>query len=288
MKSLIIGMGIGQLYESVLKELGHAVVTVDLDLSKAQHKDVDSALRIHGRFDTVHICTPNFTHVNIARKIAACSKIVFIEKPGVANEESWKQLVKDYPKTRFMMVKNNMWRDNLNEMRAYYVKCKNINLNWINKNRVPKPGSWFTTKSLSYGGVSRDLLPHLLSLFIALEPNFKNTSWVYKQMWQKWTLDDLKDSDYGDVDMNGTYDVDDRVELEGHVSDHKWVIRANWRNNSHDDIAIYFDDHVVPLGLCPESAYKNMISDAVNNLNNDNFWREQFEIDCWIHKKINL
>jgi hypothetical protein len=42
------------------------------------------------------------------------------------------------------------------------------------------------------------------------------------------------------------------------------------------------------LGLCPESAYKNMISDAVNNLNNDSFWRDQFEIDCWIHKKINL
>jgi predicted dehydrogenase len=288
MKSLIVGMGIGQLYESVLKKLGHTVVTVDLDISKAQHKDVDSALRIHGQFDTVHICTPNFTHVNIARKIAACSKIVFIEKPGAATEESWKQLIKDYPKTRFMMVKNNMWRDNLNEMQAHYVSSKNINLNWINKNRVPKPGSWFTTKSLAYGGVSRDLLPHLLSLFIALEPNYKNTSWVYKQVWQKWTLDDLKDSDYGDVDMSGTYDVDDRVELEGYVSDHKWVIRANWRNNSHDDIAIYFDDYVVPLGLCPESAYKNMISDAVNNLNNNNFWKEQFEIDCWIHRKINL
>lgn len=288
MKSLIVGMGIGQLYESVLKELGHTIVTVDLDLSKAQHKDVDSALRIHGQFDTVHICTPNFTHIGIARKIAACSKIVFIEKPGVANEESWKQLVKDYPKTRFMMVKNNMWRDNLSEMRAHYVSSKNINLNWINKNRVPKPGSWFTTKSLAYGGVSRDLLPHLLSLFIALEPNYKNTSWVYKQAWQKWTLDDLKDSDYGDVNMSGTYDVDDRVELEGYVSDHKWVIRANWRNNSHDDIAIYFDNYGVPLGLCPESAYKNMISDAVNNLNDDGFWKEQFEIDCWIHKKINL
>ena len=288
MKSLIIGMGIGQLYESVLTELGHIVVTVDLDTSRAQYKDVDSALRTHGQFDTVHICTPNFTHVNIARKIAACTKIVFIEKPGVANEESWKQLVKDYPKTRFMMVKNNMWRDNINEMRAHYVKSKNINLNWINKNRVPKPGSWFTNKSLAYGGVSRDLLPHLLSLFVALEPSYDSTSWVFRHSWQKWTLDDLKDSDYGNVDPNGIYDVDDRVELEGYVGEHKWVICANWRSNSHDDIAIYFDDYAVPLGLCPESAYKNMISDAVKNINNDNFWKEQYEIDCWIHKKINL
>jgi len=29
MKSLIVGMGIGQLYKSVLTELGHEVITVD-------------------------------------------------------------------------------------------------------------------------------------------------------------------------------------------------------------------------------------------------------------------
>ena len=288
MKSLVVGMGIGQLYKTVLTDLGYTVVTVDLDPSKAEYTDVDSALRDHHRFDTVHICTPNFTHVKLARKIASNSSIVFIEKPGVANEEAWQQLVKDYPKTRFMMVKNNMWRDNIEEMRAKLAKSKTINLNWINRNRVPNPGTWFTTKSLAYGGVSRDLLPHLLSLFIALEPNYKTTSWIFKQVWQRWTLEDLKDSDYGKVDPNGTYDVDDRVELEGHVGDHKWVICANWRSNSHDDIAIHFDDYVIPLGLCPESAYKKMIAEAVENLNNNKFWDEQYEIDCWIHRQINL
>ena len=56
MKSLIIGMGIGQLYKSVLTELGSTVVTVDADVNKgADFTDVVSAITSYGTFDTVHI-----------------------------------------------------------------------------------------------------------------------------------------------------------------------------------------------------------------------------------------
>ena len=40
------------------------------------------------------------------------------------------------------------------------------------------------------------------------------------------------------------------------------------------------------LGLCPESAYKKMISTAVENLNNKEFWQKQFAQDIWIHQQI--
>ena len=43
--SLVIGMGIGQLYKKVLKELGHEVVTVDSDIAKgADFPDIKSAV----------------------------------------------------------------------------------------------------------------------------------------------------------------------------------------------------------------------------------------------------
>ena len=62
-RSLIVGMGIGQLYKSVLEKLGHEVITVDQDIGKgADFDSVDKALLVHGLFDTAHICTPNFTH----------------------------------------------------------------------------------------------------------------------------------------------------------------------------------------------------------------------------------
>jgi outer membrane protein OmpA-like peptidoglycan-associated protein len=90
-RSLVIGMGIGQLYKTVLEKLGHEVVTVDKDTAKgADFDSVDSALVVYGLFDTVHICTPNFTHFEIAARVAPHSKIVFIEKPGVATSDSAK------------------------------------------------------------------------------------------------------------------------------------------------------------------------------------------------------
>jgi hypothetical protein len=40
------------------------------------------------------------------------------------------------------------------------------------------------------------------------------------------------------------------------------------------------------LGLCPESAYKTMVETAVTNLNNDEFWNNQYQQDMWIHEQI--
>ena len=40
------------------------------------------------------------------------------------------------------------------------------------------------------------------------------------------------------------------------------------------------------LGWCPEQAYHNMIKDAVDNVNNNEFWQHQFNIDLWIHQRI--
>ena len=112
MKSLVVGMGIGQLYKAVLEEIGNQVVTVDLDPSKGDFTSVDMAIGTHGKFDTVHICTPNFTHLNLALEIAPYADIVFIEKPGVVDKKAWQSLIDVFPSTRFMMVKNNQWRSN--------------------------------------------------------------------------------------------------------------------------------------------------------------------------------
>jgi predicted dehydrogenase len=100
-RSLVIGMGIGNLYKDVLTKLGHQVVTVDQDSAKgADFESVDSALVVHGLFDTAHICTPNFTHFEIAARVAPHTKIVFIEKPGVATSDTWSKLVTKFNKTR--------------------------------------------------------------------------------------------------------------------------------------------------------------------------------------------
>ncbi len=289
MKSLVVGMGIGQLYKSVLTQLGYEVCTVDTDINKnADFPSIEPAILLHGSFDTVHICTPNFTHLELAVKLAPISKIVFIEKPGLINRNEWAKLCKRFPRTRFMMVKNNMWRDNIAELQEKAKVAKNVDIEWIRKNCIPSPGSWFTTRKLAFGGVSRDLMPHLLSLYIALHPDWRIEKVNGESSIQSWLLKDIESTEYGTVNPNGTYDVDDQCHI-GFGS--KWTCRANWRSMTVERSAITFINQdnikdVFELGWCPEEAYLNMIKDAVENLNNDEYWKVQLEIDLWIHERI--
>lgn len=292
MKSLVIGMGIGQLYLTVLKNIGAEVITVDTNENAGAHfASVDSALERHQRFDTVHICTPNFTHYDLATKVAPYTKIVFVEKPGVATAEQWLSLLTTFPKTRFMMVKNNQWREEFVDYKKIAESADTILFKWINRNRVPKPGSWFTDKKLAYGGVSRDLLPHLLSYYTGFFLDFAKSVPEVKLVKQRWTIEDLADSDYGEVDPNGHYDVDDRVELEIKHNGKLLFFIADWRSADRDDIGLTFiaeggSRFEFELGLCPEKAYETMIRSALDNLNDSDFWKQHIKQDLWIHEAI--
>ena len=292
MRSLIIGMGIGNLYEEVLADLGHTIVTVDSDPNKqADYTDLRDALNT--KYDTVHICTPNFTHETIARQVADHASIVFIEKPGVIDEQSWTRLVTDCPNTRFMMVKNNQFRANIEELRALASQSNYVEIKWINNNRVPNPGTWFTTKKLAYGGVSRDLMTHLLSLFQELDTYTFWPSVIHKQATQKHSLLEVSDTDYGNVNKDGIYDVDDFCEYVLYSNDKEWRLVADWRGLNGDDIGIDFHmpDGTIKrfdLGLCPAGAYQTMIRQAVANIDNDNWWHQQYMKDCWIHRMVEI
>jgi predicted dehydrogenase len=285
-RSLIVGMGIGQLYKTVLEKLGYEVITVDQDSKKgAMYTSVDQAIIIHKLFDTAHICTPNFTHFDIASKVAPCSKIVFIEKPGVSNSFAWQRLLEEFKYTRFMMVKNNMWRSNIAELKQSANKSKTVKINWIRKNCIPSPGSWFTTKKLAFGGVSRDLMPHLLSLYIAMNPRWRADNVKEHTTLAAWKLEDIDSTDYGVVNPAGTYDVDDVCVIN--FGD-KWLCAANWRSMIDDDSSIEFimpDNSIerFELGWCPEEAYESMIKEAVEQVDDSKFWTEQYEQDLWIH-----
>ena len=284
MKSLVVGMGIGELYKAVLTKLNFEVITVDSNSSKnADFNSVEEALAVHQRFDTVNICTPNFTHNKLTQLVAPHSKIVFVEKPGFRNSYEWQHVIDKYPDTRIMMVKNNMWRDNIAEMQALAAQSDTVDIKWIRKNCIPHPGSWFTTKELAYGGVSRDLVPHLLSLYIALNPYWYSTSATKKTSEQQWTLQNIDSTDYGTINYNGTYDVDDKVEMS---FGERWRVHANWRDLTTEESCVTINDTTIELGWCPEEAYHNMIKDAIDNVDNDNFWQQQVRQDIWIHKQI--
>lgn len=284
MQALIVGMGFGKIvYGSIYDKLGWDVTYVDAVNPDADYTEIPQ----DKTFDTAHICTPNYTHFDLANAAAKVSKIVFVEKPGVKNVDQWDKLCSYNPTTKFMMTKNNQhrWSDEeIVELQKQAQNAESIKIYWINSDRVPRPGSWFTNKKLAYGGVSRDLMPHLLSIYQVLFKDWKSNSMrTHASLNQLWTLEDMTRTDYGDVDLNGTYDVDDFCLLRyQHVE-----LCANWRSGNGDDFAVYFDDNRLELGpLCPESAYETMILCALDNLNNETFWKKQKEMDQWIHRHV--
>jgi len=288
-RSIVIGMGIGNLYKDVLTKLGHEVVTVDLDPAKgADFTSVKAAISKYSWFETAHVCTPNFTHKSVAEEIAPYTKIVFVEKPGFKDSDEWTNTIKMRPFTRFMMVKNNMWRNNIADLCKLASTANSVNIRWIRKNCIPSPGSWFTTRELAYGGVSRDLMPHLLSLYVAMNPQW-NTEVVNGQAaLMQWTLENIESTEYGSINPNGTYNVDDMCVIN---FGNKWKLEANWRSMDKEDSSIEFvmQDNSIErfeLGWCPEEAYHNMIVDAITNVDNHEFWLKQYSIDTWIHQRI--
>lgn len=290
MKSIVVGLGIGNLYKSVLEKIGIEVVTVDTDPSKKpDYTRLEEALMMQematqGRFVTGHVCVPNFLHTEITDAIAPYCDIVFVEKPGVRHADEWQEIVEGHPRTNICLVKNNMWRSNIEELREHAQRAESVELNWINKDRVPSPGTWFTTKQLAFGGVSRDLMPHLLSLYMAFDDDWRTAEPTQVLAHRRYELQELSSTDYGEVNTNGVYDVDDLCKL----SFNKYKLTADWRDTQSDKRNIIFSnpDYKFELGLCPEEAYENMIRDCIDNRTNKNFWQDQLEKDLWIHRQI--
>lgn len=187
------------------------------------------------------------------------------------------------------MIKNNQHRKEISHFQQLADQSTKVIVRWNNQNRIPHPGSWFTTRQRAFGGVSRDLIPHMLSYYCALT-NYQTGVRLFAQAQQRHELQNIVDTDYGSVNHNGTYDVDDFCELEYKNGNTTWLLTANWKDDQADDSSISFD---MPngavryeLGLCPKEAYQTLIEKAVANLNNDDFWQEQLAQDLWIHKQI--
>jgi predicted dehydrogenase len=295
MKTLIVGMGIGELYKRVNEELGHQVVTVDPNPDKkADFLCIANARAVHKKFDTSHICTPNYTHHDVANEIYYCSNIIFVEKPGFKNLYQYHK-VNNGNETRIMMVKNNQYRDNIDKMIRDFRRSELITMRWINKNRVPHPGSWFTDKNLAFGGVSRDLLPHMLS-FLPCFDSFIHKNDIElkdKKVYQHWNITNVQSTDYGTINPQGVYNVDDHISFTLLWKDKTINIECNWKSDIEDDRSITFshfsseyNTQKYELGLCPEYAYKEMIKTAIKNIDNDNFWVDQKLQDMWIHQKV--
>ena len=285
MKALLVGLGgIGSnVYLPQLEKLGYSVTTVD----KVGDADFIDVSDVNDQFDVAVICTPNFTHESIARTLATQCATIFIEKPGLPSADAWRTLCNDYPNTRFIMCKNNLYRKSfgaLDDAISSKDDITSIEISWHNNDRVPNPGTWFTNKKLAWGGVALDLFPHLychLWKIAGLDTKRSATSKT-----QMWDLAQLSQTAYGKVDPTGTYNVADHA-----VDTRTWnnipvTLSASWKSGvDNQSVRVHTIDSTYEwrFGLCPDYAYGEMIEYGQTE---DYDFHKQ--LDLWIHEQLEI
>jgi|TARA_B110000967_G_C18846309_1_gene542179 predicted dehydrogenase len=286
-RALLIGVGGigGNVYLTELMKLGYDVTTVD-NSNPADHTTIDT---VNGVFDVAVICVPNFLHTYFADSIAPYTKVVFIEKPGLPSADQWNALCDKHPHTKFIMCKNNMYRDTYGFLDNVGTidDITSIKVNWLNKNRVPNAGYWSTNRKQSWGGVALDLFPHLYCQLLTHFGKIENFTRVNHLMMQKWNLEDLTGSDYGAVNVDGVYDVCDYATEKWLLNDKVIVeVSASWKEGIDDQsIVVQTTDssYKWDFGLCPAEAYGEMIEKGQIE-----DYDTHKTIDTWIHKHLEV
>ena len=281
MKALLAGYGgIGSnVYFPELCKLGYEVSVLDNRIPNIKFNDIS---QVTEAYDLAVVSTPNFTHMDIAEKLAETgTKRIFVDKPGFIDAYAWSHLCYKYPETKFHLVKNNLFRDNYGDV-LELMKTKDVigvDISWISNNRIPNPGSWFTTKKLAFGGISRDLMPHLYCFAIKLFGMSKLKKTLFKQAsYQRWNLRSITSTDYGVVNTSGIYNVDDTALAVANVGNISLKLSASWKEGyDKQSITLFFRDGTTyewTFGLCPAEAYGEMLKSTDDSR----------EIDLEIHR----
>lgn len=285
MKALLVGYGgIGcNVYYPEMLNLGYDIDILDKniisDKIEIKYNDIN---QIKDSYDLAVICTPNFTHGKIANDLANIgTKRIFIEKPGLESSHAWWKQDRAYTSTQFHLVKNNLYRNEYGLIDALLKDNEiiGVDINWLNKNRIPNPGTWFTNPAQAFGGVSYDLMPHMYCFLNVIFGATKLDDAKFRtNKYQRWNLSNIIQTDYGQVNLNGLYHVDDVAEAFTTIDNISVRMKAAWKEGyDKQSITLFFKNgstYEWEFGLCPANAYGKMLQDTADS----------FGIDMRIHK----
>lgn len=159
---------------------GEVVAIADVAVDAAQQvADANGISKVYGNvaemlanpdIDAVSIIVPNKFHAPLSVEALNAGKHVFCEKPPALNAAEVQGMIDaaDASGKRLMFNFNNRARPESYAMMGYINdgtvgQVNSAQAKWIRRTGIPGLGGWFTTKSLSGGGPTIDLL-HMLDL----------------------------------------------------------------------------------------------------------------------------
>lgn len=253
------------MYHPELQKLGYQIDVLDSFVPGATFSHLNE---VKGAYDIAVICTPNYTHLEYAAYFASKGTAhIFVEKPGVSKASEWASLC-GLTNSKFHLVKNNLYRDNYGSIIPIMDTGEviGVDINWLNGNRIPNPGGWFTNSKYALKGVSGDLMPHLYCFALKIFGEDALLSAKFKQQcFQRWSLENIINTDYGTVFSDGVYNVDDYATARATVNGIPLKMTASWKEGyDKQSITLYLENgstHEWTFGLCPAEAYGKMLQD---------------------------
>lgn len=122
--------------------------------------------------DLVVIATPNALHAPLSRSALAAGFKVLCEKPLALSRADVEDLLVD-GSGRLAASCPYRFREDVQALaglarRGDLGEIYRVRLSWARARGVPRPGSWYTQRRISGGGVLADLGPHLIDLALLL------------------------------------------------------------------------------------------------------------------------
>lgn len=121
--------------------------------------------------DGIIITSPNYTHVQYAIQAINKKINVLCEKPIAFKTDEIKNIINLARKNKVVFFPGfvNRWRKDIvltmNLVRSGMLgSIKKVEGGWIRKSGIPRPGTWFTNKKFSGGGVLIDLGSHVIDI----------------------------------------------------------------------------------------------------------------------------
>ncbi|HEX3030296.1 MAG TPA: Gfo/Idh/MocA family oxidoreductase [Clostridia bacterium] len=169
-----------------LRKVDNVEVTSLFDLSTERAANLAAKYDISGVYqdydsfltsgvDAVVICTPNHTHAELSIKALKSGVHVLCEKPVAINFEEISNIVAAAKSRGKIFVPGfvNRFREDIQYINELVLKNEIGRINcvkagWIRKNGMPRPGTWFTNKRYSGGGVLIDLGSHIIDICLML------------------------------------------------------------------------------------------------------------------------
>lgn len=121
--------------------------------------------------DAVIIATPNFTHAEYSVKALGKGIHVLCEKPVAISVEEIQKVKSEAKKSGcyYMPGFVNRFRYDISKIRECILNKEigeivSVNCGWLRRSGIPRPGTWFTNKKNSGGGVLIDLGSHMIDI----------------------------------------------------------------------------------------------------------------------------